>query len=635
VTSALGWYWRRLRLMEPGEIQDKLSHRLWLAAEGRRVRVVPTPRVPTGTARWGADVDSGDLKYLVARASSMLNGEWEFISTRDEDPIDWHRDPVTGTRAPVRPSWKMDLYGPTSSGSVKTVWEKNRHQHLQALSAAAWLTGDAQMAELVCGQLISWLDANPYLTGINWSSGIEVALRLVSWAWIDRFLRDTPQHELLFGEDGVLWRPIYLSQRLLRHTLSTGSSANNHLIAELLGIVVANAAWPTWDDSASAADEGWARLQSEVLKQTWPGGFSREQAAGYHLFVMEMAVVALLEARLSRREPNEAFSTRLLAMLGAAESLHSERGERADFGDSDDSQVLGFLPLERPRFAAVAALVRAVSGGVQKKVAESPAAQAAARLALGSLRAAPEQAAAGSLSDAGVVTLSKDVRKGRANVWFDVGPLGMLPMAAHGHSDALSVVVHVDGTPILVDSGTYEFGLSAEWRAHFRGSGAHNVVTVDGLDQSVQGGDFTWATVAAVRRGPTGETEVNARAMGSHDGYTRLARVGAVSREISLDAERLIIMDRVGGEGRRSIEARFHLHPTAVVSLEGPIAVVNVGSVQARLILDPSMSWRVVVGGERDGWFSDRFGQKVPAPVVIGLIEVKLPWEGECHLEFQ
>jgi hypothetical protein len=39
----------------------------------------------------------------------------------------------------------------------------------------------------------------------------------------------------------------------------------------------------------------------------------------------------------------------------------------------------------------------------------------------------------------------------------DAAPLGFLSIAAHGHADALSFILHVDGSPILVDPGMFTY----------------------------------------------------------------------------------------------------------------------------------------------------------------------------------
>ena len=74
----------------------------------------------------------------------------------------------------------------------------------------------------------------------------------------------------------------------------------------------------------------------------------------------------------------------------------------------------------------------------------------------------------------------------------DAGELGYLSIAAHGHADALSFTLAVGDEQLLVDPGTYTYHLDPEARAYFRGTRAHNTITLDGQDQSVAAGPFLW-----------------------------------------------------------------------------------------------------------------------------------------------
>ena len=55
----------------------------------------------------------------------------------------------------------------------------------------------------------------------------------------------------------------------------------------------------------------------------------------------------------------------------------------------------------------------------------------------------------------------------------------------HGHYDALSVEAWADARPLVVDPGRYTYAEGdPNWRHWFRGTAAHNTVTVDGADQT-------------------------------------------------------------------------------------------------------------------------------------------------------
>ena len=124
-------------------------------------------------------------------------------------------------------------------GNIKQVWEVNRLQHLTLLAAAWYLTGEDAYAERVDAQLRSWWAANPFLSGVNWTSGIELGVRLINFAWIRRLLDGWAGVADLFERNDLALRQIRWHQQYLATFESRGSSANNHLIAEAAGQLAA------------------------------------------------------------------------------------------------------------------------------------------------------------------------------------------------------------------------------------------------------------------------------------------------------------------------------------------------------------------------------------------------------------
>ena len=94
---------------------------------------------------------------------------------------------------------------------------------------------------------------------------------------------------------------------------------------------------------------------------------------------------------------------------------------------------------------------------------------------------APEVEAGVYAKDGGLVVL----RSGRRRLTMDVGPLGYLSIAAHGHADALAVTLSSEGHDLIVDPGTASYYGNPAWRSAHRSTRAHPTVCVDGLDQSV------------------------------------------------------------------------------------------------------------------------------------------------------
>ena len=132
---------------------------------------------------------------------------------------------------------------------MKYVWELNRHPQLVTLAQAWRLTRDARYAEACRALLDSWITQCPCPIGINWTCSLEPALRLLNWsaAWHLLGGEDSP---LFAGNDGAAFRARWLTSvwqhcRFVAGYLSRHSSANNHLLGELLGLYAGAATWRT------------------------------------------------------------------------------------------------------------------------------------------------------------------------------------------------------------------------------------------------------------------------------------------------------------------------------------------------------------------------------------------------------
>ena len=127
------------------------------------------------------------------------------------------------------------------------------------------------IAEAAANQLRSWWRANPFLTGVHWTSGIEAGIRLLSWVWIRRLLDEWPKVGDLFEYNQDAVRQIAWHQEFLAAFPSRGSSANNHVIAEAAARLAAACAFPWYAETPELAAE-WgrsagARARREYLRR--------------------------------------------------------------------------------------------------------------------------------------------------------------------------------------------------------------------------------------------------------------------------------------------------------------------------------------------------------------------------------
>ena len=279
--SRLGWYARRVARMSPAEMAWRAHDQVLRVAWARRqvsreqlaaVAVTSPPGrlrfaavLPPGTA---AQVPEEARKPVLEVADRLLRGEWEVLGVirTDMERPDWFRDPVTGRRsAPDRYAFRIDHRSEEQTGNVKQVWEISRLQHLTLLATAWSLSHDERYALRVADQLRSWWRENPFLSGIHWTNGIELGIRLISLAWIRRLLDDWHGAADLFECNGLAVRQIRWHQQYLAALRSRGSSANNHVVAEAAGQLVASCAFPWFPQS-----DRWRRASARLLELRAP-----------------------------------------------------------------------------------------------------------------------------------------------------------------------------------------------------------------------------------------------------------------------------------------------------------------------------------------------------------------------------
>ena len=144
--------------------------------------------------------------------------------------------------------------------------------------------------------LTEWLDNNPTGQGINWTSSLEGAYRLISWSWAWPLLADyaTPA-ELARLRQAMKDHALYV-ERYPSHYFSP----NTHLTGEALALVYAGAILGVdrW------VDFGARILNSECARQIHPDGVYFEQSTTYQRYTIEIYLhFMLLADQLGMRLP--------------------------------------------------------------------------------------------------------------------------------------------------------------------------------------------------------------------------------------------------------------------------------------------------------------------------------------------
>ncbi len=568
---------------------------------------------------------------LLARSERIVEHRLDFFDQKDKylgDPIIWNRDHKRSQDTPMTYCAYLDYRDVEEAGDCKFVWEPNRHHQLVVLGRAWRLSGDIRFANAVAEQLDSWLKQNPYGVGMNWRSGLELGIRLINWVWALDLIEesgaidDRLRHRILYSVARHIWE--------IDRKYSHGSSVNNHLIGEAAGVFVAASYFRNLRKASKWRARSGEILCREILNQTFPDGDTVEQAIGYHFFVLQFFVIAGITAREAGQDMPESYWSRLEKMFEFLGIL-SEGGDNLPlFGDCDDGYVLdlGNDPHDMRQWLAVGAALygRADFKAWADGYAE-PVEWLQGKQGRHSFESIPEQQNKTSTSiafkDSGYYLLQngEPYSPDHVSVVFDCGPLGMEPLAGHGHADALSFTLRAFGRDILVDPGTYDYFSYPKWRKYFRSTRAHNTVVVDGRDQSEMLGLFLWGQRAKSECLNWQSLDVGGKVIGQHDGYMHLDDPVTHKRMLDLDGQELVIRDDIIACGKHKIEIFFHLAEHCVVNPAGRNRyLVYVSSGTIEIELDPCLHVESFNGGEDPicGWVSRGYHQKEASTTLIG-----------------
>lgn len=643
--KTLAWKLNRLQAMGTVEICHRTMQ--WLGQSWERLKLArgwsPEPRTSVHPARSLLPAVDGWLAWWTAHyrldresLHSLIEGKIPFFGHGTLDagnPVDWHRDPLTGVRAPLCYGKTINYRDPRLVGDIKVLWELGRHQHLVPLAAAYACTGDTEYRAVIADQIDTWMRANPYGRGVHWCSALEAALRLISWSFCHSLLALRDGNDGLFGcspDRERLGTSIYQHAAFIRGYLSRHSSANNHLIGELTGLWVATQVFDLGVDGRRWANLAHTALEREAGRQVWQDGVDKEQAFYYHLWVLEYLTLAWLAGLRSGHEFSKQFRDRIVHMAGFVDSISPPGGRPPQVGDADDGLSVRFEigANEDPYYETRAAVAELFHTPTLAEPARAFPQKAfwitlcAGQLPRSVARCAPAPVAQFPVAfpQGGYALLGAD----GIRVLFDAGPLGYPSIAAHGHADALSFCLAVGSEWWLVDPGTYAYHDEAVWRNYFRGTSAHNTITVDGQNQSRIGGPFLWIEHASARLEGWGLTAHTQWAEGTHDGYRGLGIRHRRRLEFSSERNLLQVVDHLEGTGHHEFRICFHFAPfVSVRNLAQPAqwtAERPDSGLQLSIEGDSRWTWNTIRGRETPplGWYAPALGHKEPATTLEG-----------------
>jgi Heparinase II/III-like protein/Heparinase II/III N-terminus len=651
VPAGFSTKWKRLTEMSADEIRTRLLQALFKRSDLVRYRtrigqkthplVMKPPAV--GEFFFGPDERRRRVEmvraYLPSQADAILHEAdeicqhefrllgYEKMSFGQE--IDWH----CGAKRNVRltPWFKINFLDFDEVGDHKLIWELSRHQHLVTLAKAWNLTFGAAYAKEIVAQWYSWQKANPYPLGINWASALETGLRSLSWLWLRSLLGECSELPANFQNDLLLG--LQLHGRHIERYLSTYFSPNTHLLGEAVALFFIGTLCPEIGTAQRWQSLGWEIILRESQRQVHPDGVYFEQTLYYHVYALDFFLHARILAGENGIAIPEQFDSVLKKMLDFVQQL-SISGAIEGFGDDDGGRVFNArrnrIECMTDPLAVGAVLFGQPYGGASLTEESIWLLGDKATQFYEKPRAAAEPPSR-AFTSAGIYLIN-DFDPFPQQLMIDAGPQGA-GSGGHGHADALSIRLSIDGRRFLIDPGTFRYVSAGDDRNYFRGTAAHNTLRVDGVDQSISEGPFAWSSLPNV----SAETWLNGQTfdffVGSHDGYHRLPDQVLHRRLVfHVKGGLWLVCDVAEGRGSHLLESFWHFDPKIEIREEpggiiarSPTNEENRGQqTSLALLLSRNSVWRMDI---TEDLVSPAYGSKHRAPLLRFSTKATLPQE--------
>lgn len=632
------WYLKRLTKMSFREILYRIQQKVYENADKFFFRSVPHP-LPSTDSIIGAPVYSmsqhvtachldtfaiiNNFQYIELAEKYCANVIAVFGVEHDFGPqIDWHIDVKTGKRWPLKPWSEIDIRNGFKIGGPKFVWEINRLYGLPVLGFAYRSSRQEKYARKIISTLRHWLEENPYPLGVNWTSGIELGIRVANLIWGLSFLQG---YSFSREEKDTLTRFLWLHGRHLYRFPSKYSSNNNHAIAEAFGLFLIGTFFPFFHEAKKWSSFGQNVLEHESARQILPDGGSYEYSTTYLSFVIDFFLLFKLVCDRQNIAYETVVNTRLESSCEFIHSLMDCGGQIPNIGDQDSAILVNFGLNNQQNFQSLLNTGAVLFNRPEFKRDNFP--DFKTQILLGDQKFPAVQTTTRRkitgifLPDSGFSVIRDTITQRELVLVGNATPLGMPPLFAHGHLDALSFTLSYAGLEFFVDPGTYLYHSGGKWRRYFRSTAAHNTIRVNKTELTDMPGDFMFGKPYRVTKHTLSNLKGHILWQAGHDAYSNSSFPVSVNRSITVfeNTGDIKITDRMESTGKYFVEQFFHFHPECAVNLIGEHVISSRNGYSIKVHFDNSPAVKLYRGSSKPlwGWYSERFNHLQKTSTIV------------------
>lgn len=491
------WYLNRLKAMNIGEICWRFQQKNLQKQERRKYykenRPVYEFELPDELKNLNAQVDRISInwnneKFTVFKEQNLF-GVYSYNKYKRAWDAGFQTENVWPTD---QCSYDISISQREDIGDIRTNWELNRHYQFAGMAKSFYVTGDFSILKELQELFYDWNNKNHFLCGVEWTSAMEIAIRVNSWIYTYCFLNKAFEKYNL--ENNKILKDIsrgiiVMADYIVKHRAKY-SSANNHLIVEMYAVGMSGIFfdYKPWEKLA------FNILTEELPRQNYADGVNKEMSLHYQSFVMEAYGLLMIEMKHNHIKIPQIWEEYLMHMSEFMCDCCGEYGETVVFGDNDEGKILDLSGEHFDHYRYVLDLMGSVlpkryskMENIHENLCWILEGDSQDSVLQKYCYYSPEV----KCYKEGGYTLWRS-KNNKVLIGIDHADLGFGSLAAHGHADALSFQMFIEGVPIFVDPGTYNYHVPKKTRDEFRATKNHNTVCVNDQNQAEILGPFLW-----------------------------------------------------------------------------------------------------------------------------------------------
>ncbi|MFX0196603.1 MAG: heparinase II/III family protein [Candidatus Hodarchaeota archaeon] len=558
-----------------------------------------------------------DVDTVMQDADKICSGELRLYNLDSgvfNRGVNWHKDYYSGYEWPVKP-FNL-IYSLSNRGrDLNVPLELSRLQFIPTLIQGFEITSDLKYINRLTDLIDSWIEKNPYCFGVNWWTGMEVALRGVNLALAVGLISNHIASEKLKTYLNVLWKhALYIHKYDIVN--NRAKTKNNHFLASMLGLLAVSVCFEG-SEATEMRQHALSALRSEIMNQFMRDGGNFESSTGYHQFSLEVVLVAIFLLRVFHDNDcskgfvntvlGKGVRERIIRALHLVSDYMSCYGESPHIGDSSDCRVLVFKDY------------------FDRKVSDHSFLLELGKYALKYEPPANIRGIAKHYPQSGYAFF----RNNSYGLVAFAGPKGTKGTGGHGHNDKCSFVMQVDGTPIFVDSGTYIYNSHIYERYEQKRTKAHNVIMIDDEEQCLINPEIVFGLEGMINAHISAFK--NSSIIGctlQHDGYKRFDDIGLHTRKISCFEHEVEITDSVEGSGYHNVCFFLNLDPSVMIVVDQRLVHLTTKHTNISIVIPAIFSIQI-----EECFISQAYHQKTETRRIVAKCAAHLPFSWKIKIK--